>query len=279
MPELPEVETVCRTLREPLVGRTISAAVVTWPRTVEPLDPGDFTARVSDATVDAIERRAKLIVARLSTGDTLTTHLRMTGKLLYTRHGATPPEEPERHLRIAYELDNLDMLEFFDARKFGRVRLHTAEEWDDVSASYGPEPLDPDFTSDWLYQRLRATTRQIKPLLLDQKFIAGIGNIYADEALFLARIHPLKPANTISRRKAEALHQAIVSVLSQAIANAGTTLRDYRSGSGAIGMNKPNLNVYGAPPGTPCPRCGARLKRLVVGQRGTTICPRCQRLR
>lgn len=279
MPELPEVETVCRTLQEPLVGRAFTSAVVTWPRTVEPLPPGDFIARVTGTRVDGIDRRAKLIVMQLSSGEILTTHLRMTGKLLYSLAGSEATGEPERHLRVAYELDNGDLLEFFDARKFGRVRLLTCEEWHVMSASYGPEPLDPAFTPDEFYHRLNRTSRQIKPLLLDQTFLAGVGNIYADEALYLARIHPLKPASSISRRKAEDLHAAIVSTLQQAIDNAGTTLRDYRSALGGSGSNSRNLNVYGAPKGSLCRRCGSRLKRLVVAQRGTTICPRCQRLR
>lgn len=279
MPELPEVETVCRTLRDPLVGRSIQSALVTWPRTVAPLDPAAFISRVVSSEIMSITRRAKFIVLELSSGEILTIHLRMTGKLLYLAAGSDGAGEPERHLRVAFQLDNGDDLEFYDARKFGRVRLMTAEDWAQLSERIGPEPLDPTFTSTSFFESLRTRQRQIKPLLLDQTFLAGIGNIYADEALYLARIHPLQRASTISRRKAERLHQALVSTLSRAIENAGTTLRDYRSGLGETGTNFANLNVYGAAPGTRCRRCDTPLKRLVVGQRGTTICPRCQRLR
>jgi len=279
MPELPEVETVCRTLRTPLVGRSLRTALVTWPRTVEPLPADTFVDRVTGETVASISRRAKLIVTQLSSGAILTTHLRMTGKLLYSVAGGNGASEPERHLRVAFQLDNGDDLEFYDARKFGRMRLLSPDEWQAVSDSFGPEPLSPEFTAEVLYDRLQRTTRQLKPLLLDQAFVAGIGNIYADESLYLARIHPLKPASSISRRKAGDLHGHIVATLSRAIDNAGTTLRDYRSGLGEIGTNRASLNVYGAAPGTVCKRCGTRLKRLVVGQRGTTICPRCQRIR
>ncbi len=279
MPELPEVETVCRTLSGPLIGRRLDSALVTWPRTIEPLQPEDFISGVTGVSVERISRRAKLIVMGLSSGLILTTHLRMSGKLLYSLAGEDGPPEPERHLRVAFQLDNGDLLEFFDARKFGRMRLLTMPEWDQVSRAYGPEPLSPEFTIETFYDRLQRTNRQIKPLLLDQSFLAGVGNIYADESLYLAKIHPAKAASSISRRKAANLHAAIVNTLSLAIENAGTTLRDYRSALGDSGSNRSSLHVYGAPSGATCKRCGTTLKRMVVGQRGTTICPRCQRLR
>jgi len=278
MPELPEVETVCRTLRGPLVGRRIDSALVTWPRTVDPLSPDDFVTAVNGSSVTSVHRRAKLIVMELSSDRILTTHLRMTGKLLYSAAGEFDAGEPERHLRVAFQLDNGDDLEFFDARKFGRMRLMTVPEWAKVSGEYGPEPLSSEFTADLFYDALQRTSRQIKPLLLDQSFLAGVGNIYADESLYLAKIHPRKAASSISHRKAGNLHAAIVKTLSQAIENAGTTLRDYRSALGVAGTNRSSLHVYGAPKGAVCKRCGTTLKRLVVGQRGTTICPRCQRL-
>ena len=279
MPELPEVETVCRTLSGTIVGNGLETAHVLWGRTVEPTDPTDFAYRVAGSNVLEITRRAKLIVMRLSTGDVLTTHLRMTGKLLYSAPATPPLEEPERHLRVAFELSDGGRLDFFDARKFGRMSLLTPAEWHEVSSNFGPEPLEAEFTPELFYEGLKSTRRQIKPLLLDQRFLAGVGNIYADEALFQARIHPQKPANSTSRRKAGLLHGAIVETLDSAVRNAGTTLRDYRSGTGDQGSNQHHLKVYGRPQGSSCVRCGTKLKRLVVGQRGTTICPRCQRLR
>ncbi|CAN5737196.1 bifunctional DNA-formamidopyrimidine glycosylase/DNA-(apurinic or apyrimidinic site) lyase [soil metagenome] len=279
MPELPEVETVCRTLRGPLSSRVLTGVRVDWPRTIEPVAIPEFASRLNGQRVRTVFRRAKLIVCRLSDDSVLATHLRMTGKLLYVTQDAGSIDEPSRHLRVRIELDNSDRLEFYDARKFGRMSLLTGAEWTARDAMFGPEPLEPEFTADVFFERLRSTRRQIKPLLLDQTFIAGIGNIYADEALYRARIHPLQISSTISRKKAASLHSAIVDTLTAALENRGTTIRDYRSAPGVSGSNQSNLLVYGARPGSRCGRCGAELKRLTVGQRSSTICPRCQRLR
>ena len=279
MPELPEVETVCRSLRGPLTGHTVTGVTINWERTVDPHDPIEFSKNLAGKRIERVFRRAKLIVFRLSDASVMTTHLRMTGKLLYVENGTCGSNEPAKHLRLAIQLDNGGRLAFYDARKFGRIRMYSARDWESLSASFGPEPLDPEFTSRHFYERLQATRRQIKPLLLDQTFLAGVGNIYADEALFRARIHPLTISSSISRRKSTDLHSAVVETLMIALGNQGTTLRDYRSGLGEEGSNQSSLLVYGAKPGTPCPRCGTTLKRLVIGQRGSTICPRCQRLR
>ncbi|MEZ4523710.1 MAG: DNA-formamidopyrimidine glycosylase [Thermomicrobiales bacterium] len=278
MPELPEVETVCRTLREPLVGRRIESVEVFWPRTVEPTPVAEFISEVPGNGITRVDRRAKLIVFELSGGGVLTTHLRMTGQLLYRPAEAVKAAGRGNHLRVTFELDNGARLDFIDTRKFGRIRLLSLEDWEARSAEFGPEPLEAEFDPETFYSMLRSVNRQIKPLLLDQTFIAGIGNIYADEALYAARIHPQKISSSISKKKARLLHDAIVDTLSSAIENAGTTFRDYRSGLGESGTNQSRLLVYGAAPGTECARCGTPLRRIVVGQRGSTICPRCQRL-
>jgi formamidopyrimidine-DNA glycosylase len=230
--------------------------------------------------IERVHRRAKLIVFDLSGGFRLSTHLRMTGKLIVVNSQASlEVGEPANHLRSQLTLDEGTELRFYDARKFGRMRIHSADGWLALDRDYGIEPLDNAFTPSRFRQLIHGRNRQIKPLLLDQAVIAGIGNIYADEALFKARIHPLQQSSTISRRKSHALHAAIVETLECAIRRQGTTIRDYRTGDGETGTNQAALLVYGAPPGSPCPRCGTLLEKLVVGQRGTTICPRCQRLR
>jgi formamidopyrimidine-DNA glycosylase len=279
MPELPEVETVCRILRPLVSGQIIASTSVFWPRTVEPASADEFVERVRGAKILSVARRAKLIVFHMSGEQVLTTHLRMTGKLLYVPSPLEDVGEPSTHLRALISFESDARLEFYDARKFGRIRLYSESEWEAYQAMFGPEPVDGSLDRATFTRMLKSRKRQIKPLLLDQQFIAGIGNIYADEALFKARIHPLKDASTISAVKAKLLHGAIVETLETAIANSGTTLRDYRSAPGALGTNQDVLNVYGAPRGTPCPRCGELLAKIVVGQRGTTFCPRCQRMR
>lgn len=280
MPELPEVETVCRTLAPEVIGQTFAAARVHWPRTVAPHEPAAFEAAIPGHQVLSVSRRAKLIVFELSNDLVLTTHLRMTGNLRYLAADAEPPTDLAKFLRLEFDFESGDALHFYDIRKFGRVRLYSATEWDAYqSTAFGPEPLDPALDGATFAALLRARRRQVKPLLLDQTFIAGIGNIYADESLYKSRIHPLQLASDISPRKARDLHAAIVETLQAAIANHGTTLRDYRTAFGDAGQNQRELLVYGAAKNAPCRRCGTTLRKIVVGQRGTTYCPRCQRLR
>lgn len=280
MPELPEVETVCRALAPFVTDQTFAAARVHWVRTVEPHDPAGFVATIPGKRVLSVSRRAKLIVFELSDDLVLTTHLRMTGNLRFIGVDSEPEIAPQKHLRLEFDFESGDALHFYDARKFGRVRLYSSAEWAGYqSTAFGPEPLDPALDGRTFAAMLQSRKRQVKPLLLDQTFIAGIGNIYADESLFKARIHPLQPASTISTRKARELHQAIVETLEAAIANHGTTLRNYRSALGEAGENQRELLVYGAAKDAPCPRCGTKLRKIVVGQRGTTFCPRCQPMR
>lgn len=276
MPELPEVETIARDLKAAnLVGRRIKAAHVRWARTIATPDPAAFVARVRGARINDVGRRAKYLVLPLDTGDTLLIHLRMTGRLaLPSSH--TPPD-PHEHLILT--LDDGRDLRFHDTRKFGRWYLVDAPS--QVLGNLGPEPLSEAFTPEWLYTALQAHRRQLKPLLLDQRFIAGLGNIYVDEALWHAQLHPQRPSHTLSRAESDALHAAIRTVLMRGIANMGTTLgtgeANFYSVGRRRGRNQDALAVFRRT-GEPCPRCGTPIVRLVVAQRGTHICPSCQRL-
>lgn len=277
MPELPEVETVCRTLAPQLVGRQFVAFELLWPRTFS-ADPALFHSCVLGKRIETVSRRAKLIQITLDDSSMMTVHLRMTGELLWTPAGSEPDADKQKFLRAEFLLDDGSALLFYDVRKFGRIDCYVPEVAGDLDSRFGIEPLSEAFTAEWLAESLSARKRQIKPLLLDQTFIAGLGNIYVDEALFLAGIHPQSQSHSIDSGRMHALRDAIVNVLTGALERRGTTLRDYRSGMGEPGQNRPRLQVYGSRPGTPCPRCATPLQRLVVGQRGSIFCPACQPL-
>jgi formamidopyrimidine-DNA glycosylase len=274
MPELPEVETIVRDLRPKLVGRTITGVShADWPNTVAPLDPAVFRATVVGETILEVTRRAKYILLQLSSDRVLAVHLRMTGALTYV----PTPQPAGKTTRLIFKLDNGAELHFTDARKFGKVRLLSPDEVPAFLDSLGPEPLPDDFTLDRFRGLLAGRRAQLKPLLLNQRVLAGLGNIYADEALFLARIHPQRLASSLTEEETARLYHAIRQVLTQGIANRGTTISDYRDASGEKGNNQEALNAYGQRD-QPCPRCGTPIVRLVVGGRGTHICPQCQEL-
>jgi formamidopyrimidine-DNA glycosylase len=220
-----------------------------------------------------VARRGKFITMQLGTGQTLLTHLRMTGKLLILSPDVDPLADP--HVRVCFQLDDGRWLVFSDTRKFGRMYL--VDDPLEVLGKLGPEPLSDAFNPTRLTELFAGRTGRIKPLLLNQSFLAGLGNIYADEALWRARIHPLRGAATLTSDEVARLHDGIVSVLREAIADGGTSLRDnqYRQPDGEAGAYQDLLAIYGRA-GRNCPRCGATVERLVVGQRGTHICPRCQ---
>lgn len=203
----------------------------------------------------------------------------MTGELLFTESADEPDPVRLPYLRATFGLDAGSRLDFFDVRKFGRIAFYTATGFNHLDRSYGVEPLGPDFTPDWMIENLSSRRRQLKPLLLDQTFIAGLGNIYVDEALFRARLHPLTPSDLVTADQATILHGAITSTLESALLHRGTTLRNYRSGLGEAGENQQRLLVYGKKPGTACFVCGTPLDRMVIGQRGSTFCPTCQPLK
>jgi formamidopyrimidine-DNA glycosylase len=272
MPELPEVETIAVGLRAVLTGRVIAGAEVYWERSLEPPDSHNFKQRVIHQTIVDVTRRGKWLVLELDCEDTLLVHLRMSGQLRLD-----PPRAETRHLRVLFTLDNGQQLGFFDQRKFGR--LHLTSNVCEVLGVLGPEPLSDEFTvarfGDMLVQR----RGRVKPLLLNQRFLAGLGNIYVDEALWQARIHPMRAANSLSAGEVQFLHRSIQSVLKAAIGQGGTTLTDsgFRRPDGRAGEFARRLAVYGRG-GQPCLRCDAVIERIRVSQRGTHLCPRCQLL-
>lgn len=272
MPELPEVETIAADLRGQLVGRRFVAAHVLWPRTLAAPDPDSLNARLAARAVVDIGRRGKYLLIHLDAGETLIIHLRMTGRLAVMSEGS--PETHEPHVRARFDLADGQRLVFTDARKFGRIWL--VRDVTEVVGKLGPEPLDWSFGPEQLGERLRVRRVAVKALLLDQTVIAGVGNIYADEALFLAGIHPLRPGASLTEDEIVRLHGTIRQVLAESIGERGTLLRDYRTPYGPDGAYRSHLRVYGQP-GRPCPRCGAPIERIRVTQRSTHFCPHCQR--
>jgi formamidopyrimidine-DNA glycosylase len=270
MPELPEVETVVRGLREPLVGRTIAATTLVWPRAVAVPQADDFERHIVGRRVVSVARRGKYIVVKLDRGFLLV-HLKMSGRL----HVRPAVEPPDRHTRVILELDNGWQLRFQDARKFGRIYL--VDDPAQVTGKLGPEPLDADFTLDTFRQLLARRSGRLKPLLLNQAFLAGLGNIYADEALFAAHLHPLRGARSLLPEEQARLYESIQAVLSRAIAGRGTTLDDrgYTDAAGLAGTYQEQIAVYGRK-GAPCPQCGAPIQRIVIGGRSSHFCSRCQ---
>ncbi len=296
MPELPEVETVARDLQRWVAGATITDAEVRWERTIRHPQPSDrFVEELRGATIRRVGRRAKSVLLHLADGRVMTVALRMTGALIV----AAPGTPDDRYARVVFRLADGRELRYRDVRKFGRIGLwegggvprasRTARgkrrvgerqapyRVGDVFARHGPEPLARSFSAERLAARLKGRSARLKTLLLDQSFIAGVGNIYADEALWRARLHPLRAADTLTPVEVRRLHRAVRAVLRQGIANRGTSLADYVGADGEPGDNAERLSVYQRT-GQPCLRCGREIARIVVGQRSTHFCPRCQRL-
>jgi formamidopyrimidine-DNA glycosylase len=272
MPELPEVETVARDLAAQIDGRTITGVVhLDWPRMIETPDEAGFRAGIANRRILRVYRRAKWVLVALSGDLTLAVHLRMSGSLIV--HAAEDPIDPHTHLVLG--LDDGRRVLFRDVRKFGRVRLLDARGLAELDAHHGVEPLGEGFTPKVLQGLLANRSTRIKPLLLDQALIAGLGNIYVDEALWHAQIHPERAAASVRPREASALHAAIQEVLTRSITLGGSSFRDYRNGYGELGGNQVSFAVYQRG-GEPCQRCGGAIQRLVVAQRGTHVCPHCQ---
>jgi formamidopyrimidine-DNA glycosylase len=265
VPELPEVETTAHRLDPDLVGRTITHVHLDWPRHTP--DPDLLCSLLPGRTVTSVGRRGKFLVITLDPPDrTLLIHLRMSGRLLVVPAGAEP--DPYAHTVLA--LDDGHELRFSDVRKFGQLYLPADPE--EILGKLGPEPLSPAFTPAWLAEALGRRRRAIKPLLLEQTFVAGLGNIYTDEVLFRARIDPRRPASGLDRGEVRRLHAAIRGVLREAIDHQGTSL-DWVYPEGGM---EDRLQVYGRA-GEPCVHCQTRIERIVLGQRGTHFCPSCQR--
>ena len=273
MPELPEVETTARGLRPRLVGRVIrSVGALDWPNMLPLNEPAELEAALPGQTIAAVERRGKYLLLRLSDGGALVIHRKMSGNLLL-RPAEAPPA---RHTHLVLTLDDGAALHFVDPRKFGRIYLFASDEQLDrfLAARLGPEPLD-GLTPARLAALLAGRRGRLKSLLLDQTFLAGLGNLYTDEALWLAKLHPSRPADSLSPLEIGRLSRAIRQVLERAIERRGTTLNDYVGALGEPGDNQHYLEVYGRA-GQPCRRCGETVERLLVAQRGTWLCRRCQ---
>jgi formamidopyrimidine-DNA glycosylase len=269
MPELPEVETVVRALRQPLIGQTIIGLRNDWlGHIVTPKLP-ELRRRISGRRVETIRRRGKYLVFDLSNGETLIIHLKMSGHLAVASANAPA----DKYVHTAFELASGDELRFRDVRKFGRVYLvHDPAE---ILGKLGPEPLSDEFTPAWLHDQLQGRRRVLKPLLLDQSFVAGIGNIYADEALFYARLQPTRTSNTLTSQESQALHAGIRKALEMGIAREGASIDNYRKPDGTMGSMQLAVAAYGRS-GEVCYRCGGRIERIVLGGRGTHFCPECQ---
>ena len=270
MPELPEVETVARGLQRMLPGRTIMRATVHWPRAIAWPEAAAFQKEIVGRRIGGVGRRGKYVVIGLDRG-ALLIHLKMSGRL----HVVPAAEALDRHTHTYFDLDDGHQLRFHDVRKFGRIYL--VDDPTQVTAALGPEPLDPAFTLTDFRHRLRQRRGRLKSLLLNQTFLAGLGNVYADESLFAAWLHPLRRADTLTPDEQARLYAAIRGVLARAVEGRGTTLDDggYLDAQGQRGAFQAELQVYGRR-GEPCPQCGTPIERLIVGGRSTHFCPRCQ---
>jgi len=297
MPELPEVETTIRELKGEIIGLKILDFWTDWPKAIKGQKPESFKNQIKGKRILNISRRAKMLIFDLSDNAFLLAHQKMTGHFLVGKWEYAPrakrkwqsvdvghlQDRVNDYIHIMFWLNNGRQLAFSDLRKFGWVSLYKNTKLKDIAEIklLGPEPLSKKFTVDVLKRQLTKTRRPIKQTLMDQKIIAGIGNIYADESLFLSKIHPLTPANKLSFRKIKELHEAIQSTLKIAIKNKGTTIlsgaEEYRLPMGERGKYQEMRKVYRRE-GEPCPRCGEKIKRIKIGQRSTHFCPKCQRI-
>ena len=273
MPELPEVETVRRRLAPVLVGATITSAEIVDPRLTRPVDPLLVAEALVGERIAAVERRGKYLLWRLESGRTLVVHLRMTGSLRHAAGGGLPDDA---YRRATLVLDTGADVGYRDVRRFGTWELLDPDHLRPYLATrVGPEPLAPSFTAARLGSILAGRRASIKSVLLDQRRVAGVGNIYADEALWRARIHPRRPAGALGPAEVARLHRAVRVVLRRGIELQGSTLRDYATPDGDEGGMQNEFHVYGRL-GEPCDRCGRPIDRIVVAGRGTWLCPRCQ---
>ncbi|MCA9736545.1 MAG: bifunctional DNA-formamidopyrimidine glycosylase/DNA-(apurinic or apyrimidinic site) lyase [Gemmatimonadota bacterium] len=270
MPELPEVQAVVDGLRHVLPGRRIVSVHV---RRADVCRPSGAAVRrlLTGARVTEVFRRAKNIVAPTDAGVVLRVHLGMTGRLLFYPGTSGRPG----HTAVTFRLDGGATLVYADVRRFGRVEALEEATWEGRSQALGPEPLDPALGAAEFHRRLATSRTPVRSWLLDPRRVAGVGNIYATEALFGARIHPTRPAASLTRAEAGRLLREVRRALDSGIRAGGTTLRDYRNIDGQEGENARNLRAYGRE-GSACPRCGAPIERLVFGGRSAFLCPRCQ---
>lgn len=273
MPELPEVESVRRQLEPALVGRRFERVSIDDSRLVRPYEPAEVAAELEGERVAAVERRGKYLVVRFESSRVLLIHLRMTGSLL---HAPADSLQDDPHRRAVVRLEDGSDVAYRDVRRFGTwLLLEPGEAEPYLGARVGDEPLDTLFTAARLGERLAGRRTSLKAALLDQRTVAGIGNIYADEALWRARLNPVRPAAGLDRAELRRLHRAIRDALEHGLARQGSTLRDYRLPDGGSGSMQHEFNVYGRE-GEPCPRCGTPVEKIRTAGRGTCYCPACQ---
>ena len=275
MPELPEVETIRRQLAPAIEGRRIERIDILDPRWCEPAPPREVAQAVEGRSIERLDRRGKWLIWELADEVHLVMHLRMTGNLLLV-----PPGDTERRFkRVQIDLDDGRHVLFTDARRFGTgiVLLGHDAVRDYFQGRVGLEPLGPDFTADALRAMASGRKAPVKAFLLSQERVAGVGNIYADEALWRSKIHPLRPVGTLKRAQIESLHESVIHVLELGIDSKGATIDDYRDAGGQEGSFQDKFQVH-LREGEPCPRCGTRIKKIRAAGRGTYFCPYCQRL-
>jgi len=275
MPELPEVETIRLALEPHLVGRRFEQVEIHDPRLVRPFEPTAVAAELEGERVAALDRRGKYLIVRFESGRVLLIHLRMTGSL---RHGAAGSLADDPHRRAVVKLDDGSEVAYRDVRRFGTWHLLEPEDVDEYLAQrLGREPLERTFTARRLAERLEGRRAPVKAALLDQRTVAGLGNIYVDEALWRAEVHPLRPAGSLDADEIARLTKGIRDALRTAIARQGSSLRDYSAPDGRRGRMQERFRVYGRE-GEPCARCGTPIDKIRAGGRGTWYCPSCQRL-
>ena len=274
MPELPEVETVRARLEPKLVGRRIERVDIFDSRLTRPDDPAGVAAELEGERVAALDRRGKYLIVRFESGRVLLIHLRMTGQLLHGNGG--PPATEDVHRRAVVRLDDGSDVIYRDVRRFGTWQLIEEEDLQPYLAQrIGREPLVRSFTSKRLAEALEGRRAPLKSALLDQRRLAGVGNIYADEALWRARLHPLRVAGELDEAEVAALHRGIRAALKAGIARQGATLSNYRTPDGSKGRMQEEFKVYGRE-GEPCERCGTPIEKIRAAGRGTWYCPSCQ---
>ncbi|MGM0400628.1 MAG: DNA-formamidopyrimidine glycosylase [Chloroflexota bacterium] len=271
MPELPEVKVIVQGLGRRTLGETIGDVRVRWPHSIDRPDVETFMEQLCGQTIREVRRRGKFVIVDLSQ-ECLLIHLRMTGQLLVC-DGPDEALEEDTHVHVILLFASGRVLYFRDMRKFGRFYL--VDDADEIVGDLGPEPLAQDFTARTLEKLFEGRRARVKSLLLDQRVLAGLGNIYTDESLWKAGIHPCRPVDDLGFEEIERLHGSIRQVLRSAVENRGTTLRSYRDPNNRRGRNQEQLAVYGRE-GEACPRCGQTIVRDVVAGRGTHYCPTCQ---
>ncbi|MCB7069317.1 DNA-formamidopyrimidine glycosylase [Caldibacillus sp. 210928-DFI.2.22] len=276
MPELPEVETIKRTLEAIVLGKTIEDVKVFWPKIIKnPPDVEEFIVLLKGQTIRTMGRRGKFLIFYMN-DVALVSHLRMEGK-----YGLYPKEEPfDKHTHVIFSFTDGTELRYRDVRKFGTMHIFPiGEEMNHLPLSQlGPEPFAKEFTTAYFAKSLAKTARMIKPVLLDQTIVTGLGNIYVDEALYRAKIHPERLANSLSKSEVKRLIEAIIATLTDAVEKGGSTIRSYVNSQGQIGMFQLELNAY-AQEGKPCKNCGTPIEKIKVGGRGTHFCPNCQKVK